>query len=125
MILVPTLAANYVAPGATEIDQATATSIFAFANQYLGVGVGEHFGYFFTAGWTLLVSALILKEHRYVAIAGGVIGLGVLFGLLEPFGVALAGPVVAIAFTAWAAWSLVLGVVMLRGKQMAMVAQAA
>lgn len=125
VILVPTLAAQYVAPGATELDHATATSIFAFANQYLGAGVGEHFGYFFTAGWTLLVSALILKDHRYVAIAGVVIGLGVLFGLLEPFGVALAGPVVAIAFTAWAVWALVLGVVLFRGRETALVAQAA
>jgi hypothetical protein len=125
VILVPALAAQYVAPGATDLDHATATSIFAFANQYLGAGVGEHFGYFFTAGWTLLVSALILKDHRYVAIAGFITGLGVLFGLLEPFGVAVAGPVVAIAFTAWAVWSLVLGIVMLRGREPAMLAQAA
>jgi hypothetical protein len=124
VILIPTLAAQYVAPGATDLDHAAATSIFAFANQYLGVGVGEHFGYFFTAGWTLLVSALILREHRYIAITGFVIGLGVLFGLLEPFGMAVAGTVVAIAFTAWAVWTLLLGIVVLRGKRQALEAVA-
>lgn len=119
VILVPMLAAQYVAPGATDLDHATATSIFAFANQYIGVGVGEHLGYFFTASWTLLVSLLILRDHRYVAIAGIVVAVGVAIGMLEPFGVELAGMIVAIAFTGWAVWSLVLGVVMFRGERTA------
>ena len=84
------------------------------ANAYLGVGVGEHVGYFFTGLFTLVMSALVFAQWRYLSIGGFAIAAGVLFGMLEPFGVALAGPVVAIAFTAWAVWTLVLGVLMLR-----------
>ncbi len=114
VILVPSLAAAYTAPGATEIDQAMAGSLFDAANAYLGVGVGEHIGYLFTGLWTIVISALVFAQWRYLSIAGFVIAAGVLFGMLEPFGVGLAGPVVAIAFSVWALWTLVLGVLMLR-----------
>lgn len=113
VILVPMLAAQYTTPGATEIDQAMATSIFDFANQYLGAGIGEHFGYFFTAIWTILMSALVFKAHRIVASAGVVIGAGVLTGMLEPFGVPMAGTIVSLSYTVWALWTLALGVVTL------------
>jgi hypothetical protein len=65
------------------------------------------------------VSLLILKDHRYVAMAGILVALGVAIGMLEPFGVELAGMIVAIAFTGWAVWSLVLGIVMFRGERTA------
>ena len=67
------------------------------------------------------MSALIFRDHRIVASAGLVIALGVAFGLLEPFGVALAAPVVAISFPLWAVWALIVGVVILRGKSEASV----
>jgi hypothetical protein len=114
VILVPSLAASYVAPGATEIDQAMAGSVFEAANAYLGVGVGEHIGYFFTGLWTITLSALVFAQWRYLSVAGFAIAAGVLFGMLEPFGVGLAGSVVAISFSVWAVWTLVLGVLMLR-----------
>lgn len=117
VILVPSLAAHYVAPGATELEQATTVAIFDFANQYLGAGVGEHMGYLFTAVWTALISILLVKDHRYFALGGLAIAAGVAFGLLEPFGVALAGPVVAISFSLWAVWTLIVGVIVLRGER--------
>lgn len=116
VILVPMLAAHYLAPGATDMDKAATVAIFDFANQYLGAGVGEHVGYLFTAIWTALIAALIFRDHRILASAGLVIAIGVAFGLLEPFGVELAGAVVAISFSLWAVWALLLGVVVLRGK---------
>ena len=116
VILVPMLAGHYLAPGASEMDKAATVAIFDFANQYLGAGVGEHVGYMFTAIWTALVSALIFRDHKMLAPAGLVIALGVAFGLLEPFGVALAAPVVAISFSLWAVWALLVGVTILRGK---------
>jgi hypothetical protein len=128
VILVPVLAANYVDPAATEMQKAVTTGIFDFANQYLGAGVGEHIGYMFTAAWTALIATLILRDHRIVATAGYAIALGIAFGLLEPFGVALAAPVVAIAFSLWAVWTLIVGVMTLRGSRQGfarVVAQAA
>ena len=116
VILVPMLAAHYLAAGATDLDKAATVAIFDFANQYLGAGIGEHVGYMFTAIWTVLVSALLLRDHRIVASAGFVIAAGVAFGLLEPFGVGLAGAVVAISFSLWAVWALILGITILRGK---------
>lgn len=116
VILVPMLAEHYLAPGATDMDKAATVAIFDFANQYLGAGVGEHVGYMFTAVWTALISALIFRDHKIVASAGLAIAAGVAFGLLEAFGVGLAGAVVAISFSLWAVWALIVGIVVLRGK---------
>lgn len=117
VILVPGLATSYVTPGATEAQQQMAVALFDAVNRYLGMGVGEHFGYLFTAAWTLLVAALVIRRHRYIAAAGGVIALGVVTGMVEPFGVPMAGTINAISYTLWAVWTLVLGVVVLRGER--------
>jgi hypothetical protein len=119
VMLVPGLAAMYVAPGATEVEQSMAAALFDAANHYLGMGVGEHLGYFFTAIWTVLVSALIFKTNRIIAAAGVVIALGVISGMLEPFGVPMTGMINSISYTLWAVWTLVLGIVVLRGKSLA------
>lgn len=79
--------------------------------------MGEHFGYLFTALWTIMVAALMWSQARYVAMAGLVIAAGVLFGMLEPFGVGAAATVVALSFSAWALWTLIVGVLVLRGRQ--------
>ena len=117
VILVPMLTGHYVDPAATEIDRAVTTGLFDFANQYLGAGVGEHVGYMFTAVWTALIATLLMRDHRVIGLAGYAIALGIAFGLLEPFGVALAGPVVAIAFSLWAVWTLIVGIMTLRGSR--------
>jgi len=64
VMLVPALASSYTAGGATDADRAMAAAIFDAANRYLGVGVGEHLGYLFTALWTLLISALIFQASH-------------------------------------------------------------
>ncbi len=114
VMLVPVLAANYVAPGATEAQQGGAVAIFEMANAYLGMGVGEHLGYLFTALWTVTVALLLLPTRRYVAIAGLVIAAGVVTGMAEPFGVPLTGMINSISYTLWAIWTLVFGVLLLR-----------
>lgn len=113
VLLVPGLASAYVAPGAADIDRAMAVSIFDATNLYLGVGVGEHLGYLFTGIWTILVSALLFSSRRIVSLTGFVLSLGVMAGMLEPFGMALAADVNAIGYSLWALWSLVLGVLLL------------
>ena len=117
VMLVPSLAAMYVAPGATEAQQSMAVGLFDAANHYLGMGVGEHLGYFFTAIWTVLVAALVFRTNRIVAISGVVIAAGVAAGMLEPFGVPMTGMIDSISYTLWALWTLILGVVVLRGER--------
>jgi hypothetical protein len=90
-----------------------AAAIFDAANRYLGVGVGEHLGYLFTALWTLLISALIFQDRRILAVGGVAISFGVLAGMLEPFGLPMAADINAFAFALWALWALVLGVALL------------
>lgn len=109
VMLVPSLAATYVAADATEIEKSMAIAIFDAANGYLGMGVGEHFGYFFTAIWTALISALLYKTNRAIALAGLVIAIGVIAGMAEPFGVPMTGMINAISYSLWALWTLVVG----------------
>lgn len=113
VMLVPVLAANYVAPGATDLDRALAVSGFEIANAYLGMGVGEHMGYFFTALFTATVAVLIWHRWRVLAWIALPLALGVAAGMAEPFGVPLAGLINTIAFSIWPLWALALGVMVL------------
>ena len=113
VMLVPALAATYTAGGATEMDREMAVSIFDAANRYLGVGIGEHLGYLFTGAWTLLISALIFRGRRILALMGAVTSLGVMAGMLEPFGAPMAADINAISFSLWALWALWLGAALL------------
>lgn len=113
VMLVPALAASYVAPDATPAQQEMAMALFDAANRYLGMGVGEHLGYLFTALWTLTIALLVWARFRWLALAGIVIAAGVAAGMLEPFGVPGAADINSIAFSAWALWAIVLGVVLL------------
>lgn len=125
VMLVPGLAAGYTAPDATEAQRQLAVALFDAANRYLGMGVGEHLGYLFTAAWTVLIAALIVRQHRNIAAVGALIALGVLAGMAEPFGAPLAGAINAISYTLWAVWTLVLGAVVLRGERQAPAVQQA
>lgn len=116
VMLVPALAAAYVAPGASELDKSMAIALFDTANHYLGMGVGEHLGYFFTAIWTGMVSALVFKTNRIMSISGMIIAAGVMSGMLEPFGVPMTGMINSISYSLWALWTLALGVVLLRSE---------
>ncbi len=120
VMLVPGLAAMYVAPGATETEQTMAVALFDVANQYLGMGVGEHLGYFFTAIWTALVAALVFGTNRIIAVSGFLIAAGVLSGMLEPYGVPMTGTINSISYSLWALWTLMLGVVVLRDKHLSL-----
>ena len=113
VVLVPGLAAAYVAPGAGDADKAMAVSIFDATNLYLGLGVGEHLGYLFTGVWTLLVSSLLFSDRRILSLAGFALSLGVMAGMLEPYGVPMAATLNAIAYSLWALWTLILGIMLM------------
>ena len=123
---VPELARRYVAADGPN-EEETRRSIevvFAVLHRYLGVGIGEHLGYLATGLWTVLVAGSILVGTvlpAWLAIAGVLIGLGLLVGTLEfvgpnePEGWALAGTIVPIAYIAWSVWLILLGVFLFIG----------
>lgn len=69
--------------------------------------------------WTLLLAAGLHRVLRrpWLAALGAVSGLGIAVGMLEPLGVEAAGLINAVAYSAWALWLVILGVLVLRGSQ--------
>jgi hypothetical protein len=123
---VPELARRYVAADgpAEEETRRSIEVVFAVLHRYLGVGIGEHLGYLATGLWTVLVAGSILVGTvlpAWLAIAGVLIGLGLLVGTLEfvgpnePEGWAPAGAIVPIAYIAWSIWLILIGVFLLFG----------
>ena len=122
---VPELARRYLAaPDGPEGDaqRRSVETTFATIHRLLGVGIGEHLGYLFTGAWTLLVAVSIVTTAlipTWLGWIGVPIGLALLVGTLEfvgpnePDGWALAGTIVPIAYLAWSAWLIALGVALL------------
>jgi hypothetical protein len=120
---VPELARRYVTtdPGDTATRE-TIEVVFATLHRLFGVAIGEHLGYLFTGIWTLLVAASILTTAvlpAWLGIAGVPIGAALLVGTLEFVGRnerdgwTVAGTIVPIAYLAWSAWLIALGVFLL------------
>ncbi len=115
--LVPELARTYLDPAASEASREAALTVFGAFHRYAGVAVGEHLGYLFTGTWTLVVAGAMLaapRFRRWLAWAGIGSALGILVGLLEPAGIALAGTINAVAYVAWSLWLVGVGVSLLR-----------
>jgi hypothetical protein len=122
---VPELARRYLAAPdgpAGDATRRTVEVVFATLHRLLGVGIGEHLGYLFTASWTFLVAASILSTALlpgWLGIVGVVIGIAMLIGTLEFVGPnerdgwPLAGTIVPIAYIAWSVWLIALGVFLL------------
>ncbi|WEK06110.1 MAG: DUF4386 family protein [Candidatus Devosia phytovorans] len=108
VVLVPSLAATAGDP--------TTEAVFNAFHLYAGAGIGEHFGYLFTALWTVSVAIALMARYRIIAWTGVLLALGIAAGMAEPFGFAAAGAINAIAYTVWALWLVVLGVVVLRER---------
>jgi hypothetical protein len=115
--LVPELARSYLDPAASDASRAAALTVFSAFHQYAGVAVGEHLGYLFTGAWTLLIAAAMLTSpvfRTWWGWLGLVSAVGILIGLLEPAGVAIAGTINAFAYIAWSIWLIGTGVFLLR-----------
>lgn len=119
--LVPELARRYVAADGPEAAPArqTVEVVFASVHRLLGVGIGEHLGYLLTGVWTFIVSLSILSSAAVAPWLGWLglpIGAGLLLGSLEfvgsneKAGWSTAGTIVPIAYVAWSAWLIALGV---------------
>jgi hypothetical protein len=117
--LVPFLAQSYLAPEASEAQRTSAALVFDAFNHYAGAGAGEHLGYLTTAVWTLLTAVVMVRTGllpRWLGILGGVLGVGIAAGLLEPAGWQPSGSINAMSYLLWAVWLVVLGVILLRGR---------
>jgi hypothetical protein len=115
--LVPELARTFLDPTASEATQAAALTVFGAFHQYAGVAIGEHLGYLFTGAWTLVIGVAMLTApvfRPWLGWAGIASALGILVGLLEPTGIALAGTINAIAYLVWSLWLVGTGVSLLR-----------
>ena len=115
----------YLAREAEAASPARAEAIeivFQAFNRYLGVAVGEHLGYLFTGAWSALAGVAIVQSGAlpwWLGAAGIVIGAVLAACSLEfvgPFernGWKLAGAVTPIAYIAWSAWLVAVGVLVL------------
>lgn len=118
--LVPYLARE--ADGASPARAEAIEIVFQSFNRYLGVAVGEHLGYLLTGTWSVLVGVGILQSDvlpAWIGLIGIVVGAVLAVCSLEfvgPFerdGWKLAGAVIPIAYIAWSAWLVLLGVFLL------------
>jgi hypothetical protein len=112
-LLVPMLAAQYQANPA---QRDTIGVVFDAFHQYIGVVVGEHLGYLFTATWTILISVMMFTTPMFGA-AMGVFGIvaavGILDGMLEPAGWKPAGMINALSYVVWSLWLIVTGMILI------------
>jgi hypothetical protein len=56
-------------------------------------------------------------RRPWLAGLGALSGLGIAAGVLEPLGVDAAGLINAVAYSAWALWLVIVGVLVLRAPQ--------
>jgi hypothetical protein len=115
-LLVPSLAAQYNAADATDAQRGAVAVVFNAFHQYIGVVVGEHLGYLFTGVWTILITVLMLTTPIFGALMGifGIISaVGILAGLLEPFGWKPAGAINVISYIVWSIWLIVSGIILI------------
>ena len=116
--LVPYLADSYVDPQSSPATREAAAVTFQAFHDYAGGALGEHLGYLFTALWTLvLVPGLRVLGRPWLAWLGIASAIGIAAGMVEPLGVDAAGAVNAIAYTAWAVWLVIVGVLVLRAPR--------
>jgi hypothetical protein len=124
--LVPYLAETYLDPQSSPAAREAAAVTFQAFHDYAGGAIGEHLGYLFTAVWTLLLAAGLVRVmgRPWLAALGAVIALGIAAGMAEPLGVDAASTLNALAYTAWAVWLVAVGVVLLRTPRTAIPAAA-
>ncbi|NKC31942.1 DUF4386 domain-containing protein [Falsiroseomonas selenitidurans] len=113
VVAVPVLAAAHQAPGATEVTQVAMAAAYIALHQFAGAGVGEVLGQVLLCAWTLRLSLALAPRQPWLAAFGLLLLPLWLLGLSEPLAAGLpALPVVEaapIAFMAWEAWLVAIG----------------
>jgi hypothetical protein len=98
-------------------------SSFEAAHRYLGVAVGEHLGYLLTGAWTIVVGVSLSASPvhpDWLGWIGIVVGAALVVSSLSSSpggdrGWSVAEKLVPIAYLAWSAWLVVLGLVLVLG----------
>ena len=124
VFVIPMLAREHAAPGATDVTRRAAEQAFAVLNQYGGVAIGEHLGQLLTALFVGLLSALQWTEARKVAaVAGFGTAAAIAVGTGEGLAIALGQPgetfgLVTIAgFLGLTVWLILTGLGLMREAQ--------
>lgn len=119
---VPHLARTMNDPATTGTTREAVDVTFQTLNRYLGVAVGEHFGYMFTGLWTGLVSIAVIQSDLLNGLFGVVglilaplflVGSMEFVGANEKQGWKFAGALVPFAYIGWSLWLLLLGAAIL------------
>jgi hypothetical protein len=114
VVAVPVIAAAHQAPGAGEATRAAAEMAYVALHQFAGAGIGELLGTILLASWTWRFALALRPVHPWLARAGMATLPLWLAALSEPLATGWPGlPVLEagpIAFMAWEAWLVALGV---------------
>lgn len=122
VLVVPALAAGYADPAASVATRDAIAVVFDAVHHYGGMVIGEMVGQLLLAGWTALVTVQLYRSRTvpcWIAVAGALtlplwlIGQTELLHLVVPAVPSI--EVIPLAFMAWEAWLLVLGVALLVG----------
>ena len=117
----------YLARADAEIDATPARReavdvVFQSFNRYLGVAVGEHLGYALTGTWTGLIGVAVIQSSEvpsWLGVLGLVIGPALALcalefvGSREPTGWTVAERITPVAYVAWSAWLVGIGIAVL------------
>lgn len=121
--LVPLLARRHAA-ATTDAERTTIEIVFEAVHRLLGVGVGEHLGYLLSGAWTIVVGVALVASPvhpDWLGAIGALIGAALMVGSLEfvgrdgDRGWSVAERLVPVAYLAWSAWLVALGLVVLLG----------
>ncbi len=116
--LVPTLADLFTAPEASQATRDSVVVVFQAFHRYAGVAIGEHLGYLFTSGWTVILCLALIQTGRVSPVLGwlGLLpALGLLVGVFEETGFKAAGAINAISYILWSLWLMAVGLALLLG----------
>ncbi|UYM03399.1 DUF4386 domain-containing protein [Solicola gregarius] len=120
--LVPYLARVDGDPDASLARREAVDVLFQALNRYLGVAVGEHLGYLFTGGWSVLSGVALIQSSNapgWLGIAGIIVGSLLMMcsvefvGSFERHGWRVAAVMTPIAYIAWSLWLVAVGIALL------------
>jgi len=120
--LVPYLARADAEPNVSPARREAIDIVFQSFHRFLGVAVGEHLGYLFTGGWSVLAGTAMIQATNvpwWLGVVGIVVGALLMMcsfefvGAFEEKGWKLAGAVTPIAYVGWSVWLVAVGVALL------------
>lgn len=122
VFVIPMLAREHAATGATDATRQAAEQAFAVLNQYGGVAIGEHLGQLLTALFVVQLSVLQLTEGRRVtSMAGFATAAAIAVGTGEGLAMALGqsgetfGLITIAGFLGLTVWLILTGLGLMRG----------